>query len=118
MLLFHKNISGMKAGMRPGLWLALLLAVILSLFVVAKTTGMGNNAVRINAEFANGALVSAINSLAMDNVTYGMESLLPSGGSFRATAVAQLDDMQSPGAYRQGRALHGFCPIRGQHPSG
>jgi hypothetical protein len=98
---FSRKKIGLKLGSVFGF--VLLLVAILSVFGVTKLTGMSNNAARIDADLANKARVSTINS--SDN------SYLHAG------IIAQIEDRNSHGDHRQGKALHGWCPYRSQHLS-
>ena len=110
MKLSRLSISGIKIGMKLGLWFALLLAVILSMFVVTQLSGMSNDSKRIDADLASNALVNTINSLAKENGIFSMGIRLSEDGYPYARIIALTD--QHPG-----QALHGWCQLRGQHLS-
>ena len=81
-----KDAFNMKIGTKLGLGFGtiLLLVVVLSAMVVAKLSGMDQDAARIEADLANKVRVGSINAAVKDNAVSSMEMLLNSDSALNA----------------------------------
>ena len=95
-----KDAFNMKIGTKLGLGFGtiLLLVVVLSAMVVAKLSGMDQDAARIEADLANKVRVGSINAAVKDNAVSSMEMLLNSDSALNAKIIAQMEERNKSNA--------------------